>query len=146
MRAKSGRRSAGALDLSAVFWLGLVALAVYFGIMYLPPQVEAYEVKQMLRVVAAGAIRQRDDGAVRREILDRARNIGSHHEIRDGQELTLPGVVLLDDDVVVNRDEQTKTIILQVRYTKFVEYPFTQKQVEMTFAPSVKADISEVKW
>jgi len=146
-RAKpGGRRPTGALDLTAMFWLVLVALAIYFGIMYLPPQIEAYEVKHMLRVVAAEAVRQPDDGAIRREILSRARAIGSHYEIRDGQERILPGVVLLDEDIVVNRDVQAKTIVLQVRYTKYVNYPFTQKQAEMTFTPAVKADISEVKW
>lgn len=140
------RREGGAIDLSTALWTGLAGLSIYFGMMYAPPYVESYEVKQMLRAVGNVAIRQADDEALKREILTRARAIGSHYEIRDGQEMNLPGIVLLDEDVLVNRDAAAKTIILQVRYTKHLTYPFTQRQTALSFEPAVKVDISEVKW
>jgi hypothetical protein len=136
----------GSLNLSGLLWLAALGAGVYFALMYAPPYVESYEVKQMLRDVAATAVHEPSDEKLKRQILERARNIGSHYEIRDGQELRLPGVVLLDDDVVVNRDTSAKTIIIQVRYTKHVNYPFTQAQTEMTFSPAVKGDIAEIKW
>lgn len=139
-------RAGGAVDLSALLWASLAGAALYFGIMYAPPYVETYEVKQMLRAVGALALHQKDDEALKREILAKARAIGSHYEIRDGQEMNLPGIVLLDEDVLVNRDVEAKTIILQVRYTKHLNYPFTSKQTEISFDPAVKVDISEVKW
>jgi hypothetical protein len=140
------RREGGAIDLSTALWASLAGLGIYFGIMIVPPYVESYEVKQMLRAVGNLAVHQTDDEALKREILTRARAIGSHYEIRDGQEMNLPGIVLLDDDVLVNRDAAAKTIILQVRYTKHLTYPFTQRQTELSFEPAVKVDISEVKW
>ena len=144
--SRSRRCQVGALDLSTLVWGGLAGLVIYFGIMYVPPYVESYEVKQMLRQAGNVAVHQGDDEAIKREILEKARAIGSHYEIRDGQEMNLPGIVLLDEDIIVNRDVSAKTIILQVRYTKHVNYPFTQRQAELTFTPAVKADISEVKW
>jgi hypothetical protein len=140
------RREGGAIDLSTALWASLVGLGIYFGMMYAPPYVESYEVKQMLRAVGNLAVHQVDDEALKREVLTRARAIGSHHEIRDGQEMNLPGIVLLDEDVLVNRDAAAKTIILQVRYTKHLTYPFTQRQTGLSFEPAVKVDISEVKW
>ncbi len=139
-------RARGALDLSTAVWLSLAGSIFYFGFMVVPPYVESYEVKQMLRTVGNLAIHQSDDGSLKREVINRARAIGSHYEIRDGQEMNLPGIVLLDDDVIVNRDTEAKTIVVQVHYVKHLNYPFTSKQTELGFDPAVKVDISEVKW
>lgn len=129
-----------------LFWLALVAVAVYFGIMYVPPYFEAYEVKQVLREAANMGWREPDDEKIRDFILNKCKQIGSHYEIREGQEITVPGVVLLNDDVFVTRNEQAKSIVLQVRYSKHINYPFTARQKTLNFSPSVKGDTTPVKW
>ncbi|MGI5864190.1 MAG: hypothetical protein ACOX6T_19340, partial [Myxococcales bacterium] len=129
-----------------MLWLaGLLAL-VYFGIMYVPAYVEAYQVKQVLREAVNLAYREPNDDKVRTFIQNKCKQIGSHYEIRDGEERNLPGIVLLDDHVFVNRDTSEQTIVLQVEYEKYIYFPFTKKQRVLQFSPSVKGDISPVKW
>jgi hypothetical protein len=124
---------------------GLIA-GVYFGIMYLPTIFENLEVKQLMREASTLAVRGQSDDAIRLFIQQKAKQVGSHYEIRDGQEMNFPGIVLLDDDIHINRDEDTKKIIIQVSYTVRLTYPFTQKQKEMTFSPAVKESYSPVVW
>jgi hypothetical protein len=136
----------GSLPYANLLWLALVGGVIYFGLMYLPLYVEQYEVKQLLQEIANTAWKEPDDEKLRLAVLEKAKNVGSHYEIRNGQELNIPGIVLLAEDVFVNRDTQAQTIVIQARYTKHVNYPFLKRQKAMTFSPSAKAELGTVKW
>lgn len=135
----------GGSSVGSLVWLGAIAAAIYFGAMYVPAYVEQYEVKQVLREAGNKAYNDRNDESIRQFISDKLKTIGSHYEIRDGQEYNIPGIVVLDDDIFVNRDPG-KSIVLQVKYQKVLNYPFTKKQKRLYFSPSIKADITAVKW
>jgi hypothetical protein len=111
-----------------------------------PAYAENYEVKGVLREAVNEAVRKTDDDVIRTFIINKCKQVGSHYEIRDGQEMTLPGVVLLDEDVFVNRDTEAKQILLQVEYDQHLYFPFTKKEHVIHFSPSVKGDISPVTW
>ncbi|HCF62365.1 MAG TPA: hypothetical protein DFS52_30785 [Myxococcales bacterium] len=143
MRLLKSEEGSGATNM---VWLAGLAALVYFGIMYVPPYVEQYEVKQVLREAANQAYRERSDDKLRSFIQTKCKQIGSHYEIRDGEERNLPGIVLLDDNIFVTRDETAQSIILQVEYEKHIYFPFTKKQRLLRFSPSVKGDLTPVQW
>ncbi len=130
---------------SSYAWLAGIVAAIYFGAMYVPVYYEQYEVKAVLREAGNMAYTEQNDETIRAFISGKLKTIGSHYEIKDGQEYNLPGIVVLDDDIFVTRDPG-KSIVLQVQYQKVINYPFTKKQKTLYFSPSVKADITAVKW
>lgn len=144
-RSRLRRCECGESSLSSLLWLGGIAAIIYFGLMYVPVYVELYEVKQVLRQAGNRAYTEHNDETIRRFISEKLKEIGSHYEIRDGQEYNLPGIVVLDHDIFVNRDEG-KSIVLQVKYRKVINYPFTSRQKTLDFSPSHKADLAPVKW
>ncbi len=144
MQRKSSQR--GAISFVSMLMLAGLAVAGYFGAMYGPAYFEAFEVKQMLREASNMAARLGTDDQIREFILNKSKQIGSHWEIVDGEERNIPGLVLLAEDVFVNRDDYAKTIVVQVKYTKRLDYPFLKRQKELTFSPSVKESTRPVHW
>jgi hypothetical protein len=144
MKARFANQRGAASWVSLLLIAGIAAGA-YFGLMYGPAYFEQIEVKQMLREQANTASRVPDE-ALKANILNKAKQIGSHTEIQNGQEMNIPGIVLLDDDVYITRDDTTQMIIIQVSYAKRLDYPFTKKQKEIRFSPSVKESFAPVRW
>ena len=139
------RSEAGGSGLSTTMWIAAIGAVVYFGIMYVPPYVEAYQIKRVLREAANFARKDPNDDRVRDFIINKCKQIGSHYEIREGQERNIPGMVLLDDNIFIERDPG-QSIVLQVEYDKHLYFPLTQKQKVLHFAPSLKGDLTPVKW
>ncbi|MFN7130451.1 MAG: hypothetical protein ACK4N5_00115 [Myxococcales bacterium] len=142
---KRAQAEQGESSWSGVVWLGGIAAVVYFAMMYVPPYMESMEVKSVLREASTKAYHEQNDDVLREFIGSRLKQIGSHQELRDGQETSVPGLGVNDSDIVVNR-EPGKSIVVRVRYAKAINYPFTKKQKVMYFSPAVKGDLTPVKW
>lgn len=137
-------RGGGTLEL--LFWMGGIAGVIYLGLMFIPVYSELWEVKTLMKEVAAKAYLDPNDDRLKQELTERLKQIGSHYEIQAGQEVNIPGIVVLDQDLFWNRDKDKQQVIVQINYDKRVNWPLTQKQKTFHFSPSVKYDISPVKW
>jgi hypothetical protein len=140
------RRDRGSFNFRNVVWLSLLAAIVYFGVMYAPVIGEYYEVRSMLQNVANNHWRPADYDAekMKNEILEKAKEIGETVEFNEGKPSKLAGLVLLVDDIFVNRDEQFVTI--QVKYDRYLKYPFIAKSTKLTFKPLVRQSSKPIKY
>jgi len=140
------RADAGEFKISTVVWAALFGAIIYFGVMYVPIYAEYYEVRSMLQVVANKHWRtsEYDHEKVKDEILREAKEIGETVEFQEGKPTKLAGLMLLADDVFVNRDDEW--LVLQVKYTRYIKYPFINKNTHLSFTPMVRVSSKVVDW
>lgn len=138
----------GASRIANLIWLSLFGAGAYFGVMWLPVFAEQYEVKSVLHAIANENWKPGiyDEEKVKDEIMKRCKSIGMETGVKDGQETSWGGMVLLADDVSVNMNESAKTLTLQVKYTRYIKYPFLAKNVKRDYSPFVVLDTRPVKY
>ncbi|HTP28998.1 MAG TPA: hypothetical protein VMK12_25475, partial [Anaeromyxobacteraceae bacterium] len=107
--------------------------------------VDIYEVKSILQEVANTHWRQFDEEAVRKDILDRIKKLSAESEVPNG-EARFGGIVLAPEDVLINKDDDAHTLSLQIRYTRYVKYPFLERQTRLELSSSRTLDTTPVKW
>jgi hypothetical protein len=148
MMLRRSRSELGAFKISGALWTAAIGAVIYFAVMYAPVYGEVYEVRSVLQKIANKHFRgsDYDPDKMKLEILQDVKEIGGTTEITEGKPQTLGGIVLLADDVFITRDDSTHTMILQVNYTRYIKYPFIQKNTVLKFSPTVKIDTSPVNW
>jgi hypothetical protein len=136
----------GSFHFRDAVWLSLLGSAVYFGVMYAPIGGEYYEVRALLQKIANNHWRPADYDAekIKDKILAGAKEIGETVEFNEGKPTKLAGLVLLVDDIFVNRDDEWLTV--QVKYTRYIKYPFLNKSTQMTFRPMSRVSTKPIKY
>lgn len=145
---RRSRTNHGGSSFTNLLWLSLLAGAVYFGIMWVPVFAEKYEVRSMLQGIGNENWKPGiyDEEKVRTKILEKAKEVNAYTDIQEGQPRRLGGITLLASDVHVVRDDNAKTLTLQVKYTRSIKYPFLKKEVVRVYSPAVVIDTSATKW
>ncbi len=118
----------------------------YMGFIYVPLWVDNLSLKRIMREEAAMAWRYADDEALRKTIFEKSKQIGGHNEVVQGQQRWVPSVVLLLDDIYINRDNDRKMVTIQVEYDREVVYPWIGRKVTVHFAPVVTDSLEQVTW
>jgi hypothetical protein len=139
-------RDSGRINIVSLALIAGVLAAGYYGWMYVPLWVDNLSLKEVMRVAANEANRNRDDDLLRKEILYKVKDIGKHEVVVDGQRQWPGSIDLLADDVHITRDADTKTVTIQIEYDRQITYPFTDRQKVVHFAPFVTASTENVKW
>lgn len=140
------KRESGGLESTSFLWYGLLLVALYFGVAFVPSYAENWEVKAVVREAVNMGHKEPSDAKLREFILRKCRSLGSHYEEEDGALVNKVGVVLADDDVAVERDTEKSRITVTVTYKKLVIYPFTRKSKTLTFRSSGQESLEPVKW
>ena len=148
MMPRRSRSQQGAFKFSSLVWLSLLGSAVYFGVMYLPVYAEVYQMREIIQEVGNKywRVEMYDVDKMKKELLDRAKEIGATIELVEGREKKLSGIIVLADDIFVTRDDAIHKMIIQVNYDRYIKYPFLDRNTKLKFSPSMKFDTDPTIW
>ncbi|AKJ03380.1 hypothetical protein ATI61_115153 [Archangium gephyra] len=121
MRHPSGKISFGGLVL-----LILVAGGIYLGAMLVPFYVDNLDVKEAV-TAAFNRSPTADDDSLRRLIIERTGQMGSHWETDQfDQDILVPGLGLTADNITIERSSVSPEVRVEVEYTRRVRFKPTQ--------------------
>jgi len=125
--AGRARDESGKFNFMTILLLLVVAAAVYFGVMLVPPYVDHYKFEEKLRSVANLAHRQKDDEALKKEIKRECEIL----------ELDLP----YDAVKVVRDPAHGKWIRISARYVREIELEPFGATVSLQFTSDIHEDL-----
>ena len=154
-RALPGRPSScGRGERGAVSWVTLLLLAVvgggsYLGWVWVPVYFDDYAVKQVVRDYMNQAIKNPDDDALRRNMVQKIRLLRDRDAVDEyGRPVRVPCVPLEERDVTWERDNRSQPPMLRVsfEYAREVAYPWLDRTATKTFAVDLSNDLTVPEW
>ncbi|HEY3447069.1 MAG TPA: hypothetical protein VGK67_11925 [Myxococcales bacterium] len=138
-RPHVSRAELGETKLLNFVWLSIALTGVYFGVMYIPPYSEQWNVKSLLQDVGNSNWRNYDEEKVRAAIAARIKEEYG----KDGKGL----FVLEPENIFIDNNDVTKKLTVRITWTRIIPYPFIKgKQVQKTFTQQYMVDTNPVKY
>jgi hypothetical protein len=127
-------REAGRINLVGLLLLGALAAGVWAAVLLVPLYVDHLDVKEAVTVVHNLAGRVHNDGVLRAELRERTRGLASHLEPDDfGVLRSVPGLGLTDEQIVIERNPVTGSVLVEVRYEREVRLRPTRRTHTLSF-------------
>ena len=154
-RALPGRPSScGRGERGAVSWVTLLLLVIVVGGSYLawvwvPIYFDDYAVKQVVRDYMNQAVRNGDDDALRRNMVQKIRLLRDQEALDEyGRTVRVPCVPLDERDVTWERDSRSQPPMLRVsfEYEREVEYPWLDRTATKVFAVDLTNEMVVPNW
>ncbi|MBW1811109.1 MAG: hypothetical protein JRJ87_23160 [Deltaproteobacteria bacterium] len=123
--SKFGKRLAspsGKINFVTIFIVLIIAAAIYFAVMLIPPYVEYYKFEEKIRAVANNARRVKNNEALLKDL----------HKESKILELNLPY-----DAITIQRDPMGKWIEISVSYARVVKLVPFEKSITLHFDSNV---------
>jgi hypothetical protein len=136
-----------------ISWVTLLLLTVlvgggYLGWVYVPLYITDFQAKQVVRDYMNQAVKDRNDERLREWMVEKLRSIDKV-EVRaeDGSITKVPVIDISTEDVTWERDSQPPpTLHVAFTYTRVVQLPFLDRQMEKVFSIDFLEDISVPDW
>ncbi len=149
-RPDSARRG----ERGGVTWVSLLLLVLVVGGAYLawvwaPIYLENYEVKQVVRDYMNQAIKNRDDEALRRNMVLKIRSLDQKSVLDEyGRTIRVPTVPLEERDVAWERDAGSQPPMLRVsfEYAREVAYPVLDRTTTKVFVVDLSNELTVPDW
>lgn len=131
----------GKTDLSTLFWVVVVAAAIYAGVIFIPVYADHFDVKEAVNA-AYNAAGKENDAGLRAKMQFMLRNTGTHKETDDfNYTVVKPGLGLTDDQIVIERNDVARTVLIAVDYARDVQLKPTQQVVKLHFSEKKEGPI-----
>ena len=124
MILRDERLQRGKIDLVGFLLLVVIASGIYAAVMFVPVYIDNYSVKHAVAVGCNLASIGSSEEKVRMEIRERLRN---------GGENAVPGLILRDDQIVIERNETAQTVSVRVDYARHVKLEPFDRMVRLAF-------------
>jgi hypothetical protein len=128
--------------------LGL-AVAAYAAVVFVPPAVLHYEVKQVVRDHGNQAVKNPDDEALVRNMILKIRTLQQVPGVdAAGMRIWIPVIDLQREDVTWERNRETSPPTLHVtfEYPRSIELPWLDRNLERVFRVDLTMDIARPDW
>jgi hypothetical protein len=129
--------------------LMLIGLVVggYLAVVFVPPAVLHYEVKQVVRDYGNQAIKNANDEELIQRMLHKIRSLESV-EATDGAGRTVrvPVVDIPREEVVWERSKEPPTLHVAFEYVRTIEYPFLDRSIERVYQVDLTMDQARADW
>jgi hypothetical protein len=126
--------------------LGLAA-AAYAAVVFVPPAVLHYEVKQVVRDYGNQAIKNPNDEELIQGMLHKIRSLESVEAIDGaGRKIRVPVVDIPRDEVVWERSKEPPTLHVAFEYPRTIEYPFLDRSIERVYQVDLTMDQARADW
>ena len=150
MRASRCRRkrleSGAASWVTVVLVLGLAA-AAYAAVVFLPPAVLHYEVKQVVRDYGNQAVKNPDDEQLLQGMVQKIRSLDDVEVIDEaGRKVRLPVVDLHKEDVLWERTADPPSLHVVFEYPRTLELPWLDRVVERVYRVDLTMDLTRADW
>jgi hypothetical protein len=132
-----GVASAGKINLVSLALLGAVAAGIYWVFIFSPPYLDNLDVKEALNAAYNQAGRS-TDAQLRAQIRAKLNDpkLGSHEQLDGfGNVRVVGGLGILDEQIVIERDEVSNWVQLRVEYEREIRLRPTERTHTLYFSP-----------
>jgi hypothetical protein len=148
----ASRRRARRLERGAASWvtvllvLGLAA-AAYAAVVFVPPAVLHYEVKQVVRDYGNQAIKNPNDEQLVRDMVQKIRSLDDVAGLDDaGRTVRIPVIDLKKEEVLWERSKDPLELHVAFEYPRTLELPFVDRIVERVYQVDLTIDQKRADW
>jgi hypothetical protein len=128
-------RDSGKVSLGTLVLLLLLGGAVYFAALYVPLWVDSLDVREAVAAAHNLAGQNRNDAVLRNEIRHRTAQMGTHEETDSfGDTVTVPGLGLTDEQILIERNEVTGSVFIEVDWERVVTLWPTRSEHTFSFS------------
>jgi hypothetical protein len=144
---RPGRGERGAASWVTVLLLVGLVVGGYLAVVFVPPAVLHYEVKQVVRDYGNQAIKNPNDEELIRGMLHKIRSLESVEVIDgSGKKTRVPVIDIPKDEVVWERTKDPPTLHVAFEYPRTIEYPFLDRTDERVYRVDLTMDQTRADW
>jgi hypothetical protein len=122
-------RDSGKVSLGTLVLLLLLGGAVYVAALYVPLWVDSLDVREAVAAAHNLSGHNLNDAVLRNEIRKRTSEMGTHEETDTwGNTRTVPGLGLDDEQILIERDEVTGSVRIEVEWERVVTLKPTRRE------------------
>jgi len=126
--------------------LGL-AVAGYAAVVFFPPAVLHYEVKQVVRDYGNQAVKNKNDEQLRRDMLQKIRSLDSEPMVDEaGRMIRVPVVDPRAEDVTWERTADPPSLHVAFEYPRTLELPWLDRSIERVYRVDLTMDLTRPDW
>jgi hypothetical protein len=151
-QAPASRLRRRRLERGAASWvtvllvLGLAAGA-YAAVVFVPPAVLHYEVKQVVRDYGNQAIKNHNDEQLLRDMVQKIRSLDDAPGVDEaGRKVRIPVVDLQKEDVVWERSKEPPTLHVAFEYPRTLVLPWLDRSIERVYRVDLTIDQTRANW
>ncbi|MBS1110127.1 MAG: hypothetical protein H6Q88_2119 [Anaeromyxobacteraceae bacterium] len=146
-RRRTLRGERGAASWVTVLILVGLAAGCYLAVVFLPPAVLHYEVKQVVRDYGNQAIKNPNDEELIQKMLHKIRALQSVEMIDGaGRTVRVPVIDIRRDEVVWERSTEPPTLHVAFEYPRTIDYPFLDRSIERVYRVDLTMDQARADW
>ena len=140
------------LERGAVSWVTLLivlglAAGAYAAVVFVPPMVLHYEVKQVVRDYGNQAVKNKDDAALLDGMVRKIQSLQTVEGIdAAGRKARIPVVDLQKQDVTWERTEQPPALHVEFEYPRTLELPWLDRSLERVYRVDLTMDLTRPDW
>lgn len=146
-RCRRGRLQRGAASWVTVLLVLGLAAAAYAAVIFVPPAVLHYEVKQVVRDYGNQAIKNTDDERQLEAMVQKIRSLDSVAGIdAAGRPARVPVVDLRKEDVLWERSTSNHSLHVAFEYPRTLEMPWLERVLERVYRVDLTMDLKRADW
>jgi len=148
-RCRRERLERGAASWVTILLLLGLAAAAYAAVVFVPPAVLQYEVKQVVRDYGNQAVKNPDDEALVQGMILKIRTLQQEPGVdAAGARIWIPIIDLKREDILWERDREAKppTVHVAFEYPRVIDLPWLDRTLERVFRVDLTMDISRPDW
>ena len=146
-RCRRERLERGAASWVTVLLVLGLAAAAYAAVVFVPPAVLHYEVKQVVRDYGNQAVKNPNDEQLLRDMVQKIRSLDDVQMVDEaGRKVRVPVVDLRMEDVVWERTADPPTLHVAFEYPRTLELPWLDRSLERVYRVDLTMDLTRPDW
>ncbi len=146
-RCRSDRLQRGFASWVTVLLVLVVAGVAYAAVVFLPPAVLHYEVKQVVRDYANRAVKDREDRKLVADMVAKIRILDEVEEVDEsGRKVRVPVVDVRPEDVTWDRTDDPPSLHVVFEYARTLKLPFLERTLDRVYRVDITNDLTRPDW
>ena len=146
-RCRRERLERGAASWVTVLLVLGLAAAAYAAVVFVPPAVLHYEVKQVVRDYGNQAVKNANDEELLTKMVQKIQSLDSVAAVDEaGRPVRVPVVDLRKEDVLWARSADPKTLHVAFEYPRTLELPWLDRVLERVYRVDLTMDLTMPDW
>jgi hypothetical protein len=146
-RLRRRRLERGAASWVTVLLVLGLAAGAYAAVVFVPPAVLHYEVKQVVRDYGNQAIKNLSDEQLVRDMVQKIRSLDDVQGVDEaGRKIRIPVIDLQKEDVLWERTKDPPMLHVAFEYPRTLELPWLDRRIERVFRVDLNMDQKRADW
>jgi hypothetical protein len=146
-RLRRRRLERGAASWVTVLLVLGLAAGAYAAVVFVPPAVLHYEVKQVVRDYGNQAIKNLNDEQLVRDMMQKIRSLDDVPGVDEaGRKTRIPVIDLQKEDVLWERTKDPPMLHVAFEYPRTLELPWLDRRIERVFRVDLNMDQKRADW